>query len=230
MTLDETVDILGEVPTPTNLQLVDQSASNRLRELRSSLYRETQTLQSCIALFDHSSALTHSILQETMSPEGFANTKLQRDMRLTRTWPFIAAREALGALYNFHWALKEIDLCVQNFPAEITQIDRASVADLFADFEKKFNKAILARHASSHRSEISNNFGKNAHRGGLTGPYIKKTKGTAVMLSGNLLDRTYTETRKGELLKFDVTWETYAVVLEIYKKLDQCLGSPALAR
>lgn len=214
---EENGDIFAEIELPRTLRLTDHAASSKLRDFCFSMWMEVQTLQSCIALFDHSNAIVTSIFTEAMSTKGEINEENERNRRLTSKWPFIAAREALSALYNFHWSLRETNSFVQSLPDQVNEATREGVQGAFEKFERKFDKALLARHAASHRSEILNSFEKNAHKAGLSGPHISKAKGTSAIISGNLMDRTYTETRRGELLKFEVTWETYSIVLEIYK-------------
>lgn len=217
--------IFAEIEFPRTLRLTDHAASSKLHDLCLSMWMEVQTLQSCIALFDHSSAMVTSLFTEAMSIRGEINEENERNRRLTSRWPFIAAREALSALFNFHWSLKETNSFVQSLPDQMNEVTREGVQVAFKKFERKFDKALLARHAASHRSEILNNFEKNAHNAGLSGPHISKQKGTSAIISGNLMDRTYTETRRGELLKFEVTWETYLIVLEIYRTVVNLISS-----
>lgn len=209
-------NFLDAVPYASFIQTSDEDTNRKISDLCSSLYSEATTLQACVALFDHTSNVTRSISEKLRADVGRPSSDLQRDERITRNWPFIAAREALSALYNFHWALKELDATVNESPAKDSLPNPTGVEIAFEKFEKRFNKAILARHAASHRSEITNNFEKNAHNAALSSGVIVKPKGASMIISDGLINRTYTGTRKGEILKFDVTWETFAAVLETY--------------
>lgn len=207
--------LLESVPyPPIGLDLRDSEKAERVHPLCQSLHTETTNLQSSIALFDHASALSENIrhvshIQRT--PE------LERDERITRNWPFMAAREALGAIYNFNWAIKELaDIAEDGEVAPRLKSPKGLTA-AYEEFERAFNKAILARHAASHRSEIKGNPEKNAHRAALSSGVIQKPKHAMLSMSDCLIGRTYTGTRKGEILKFDVTWESYSIALRIYK-------------
>lgn len=184
--------------------------------LCSSLYSEITTLQSSIALFDHAISVTEDIRSRSRDRSKLT-PELERDERLTRNWPFMAAREALGALYNFHWALKRLSSLAEQPEIAAALRSPKAIDKALKEFEKTFNKALLARHAASHRAEIVSTPEKNAHNGALSNSTIRKPKGASLIMSDCLMGRTYTGTRKGEILKFDVTWESYAAALAIYE-------------
>lgn len=212
-------NVLDAVPYPPFIRTPDEDANKKISDLCSSLYSEASTIQSCIALFDHTSAVTNSISEKRRAVTEPMSPDIDRDERITRNWPFISAREALSALYNFHWALKELDATIIESPTKDSLPNPQGVSVAFEKFEKRFNKAILARHAASHRTEVTNNSEKNAHKAALSSGPVVKPKGASLLMSDCLVNRTYTGTRKGELLKFDVTWETFAAVLGIYKEV-----------
>ncbi|HEV7276115.1 MAG TPA: hypothetical protein VGN80_07505 [Devosiaceae bacterium] len=218
-------DLLNAVPYPSTLM----SRGGHEEELRkvgglcSSLYSEITNLQSSIALFDHAIFVTGEIRNRSRD-RSQTNTEQERDERLTRNWPFMAAREALGALYNFHWALKELSILAGDPRIAVKLVSANEISKAFDEFERTFNKALLARHAASHRSEIKGNPERNAHKAALSSGFIHKPKGAAVNMSDCLIDRTYTGTRKGEILKFDVTWESYAAALKIYTTVNAAVA------
>ncbi len=211
---------LDTVPPPPFIRTADESANRKIGDFCLSLYRELTNLQSCIALFDHTSSVAQSLrMKSTDGTAAALSPSLDRDIRITHNWPLIAAREALSALFNFHWALKELNEDIARSTVKDTLPDPDGVMNAYEAFERSFGKAILARHATSHRSEISNNFEKNAHRAALSSGPIRKKKGATVIITDCLSDRTFTGTRKGEILKFDVSWESYQTVREIYEKI-----------
>jgi len=214
-------DLLSAVPYPST-----RTAAGPVGDLCSSLRSEIATLQSSIALFDHAVSITSQI-QDRMVDRTQITEELERDERLTRNWQFMAAREALGALYNFHWAIKELASLAENpeIAAKLKSPDE--ILKAHKDFEKTFNKALLARHAASHRSEIKGNPDKNAHKAALSHGVIHKPKGAQLSMSDCLIGRTYTGTRKGEILKFDVTWESYALALNIYNIVNASVAEDA---
>jgi hypothetical protein len=219
-------NVLDAVPYAPFVRTSDEETTRKISDLCSSLYSEATTIQSCIALFDHTSAVANSIREKHRGAAGQMSSDIDRDERITRNWPFISAREALSALYNFHWALKELKAAITETPARSDLPNPDGVGAAFDKFEKRFNKAILARHAASHRTELTNNFDKNAHKAALSSGPVVKPKGAPMMMSDCLIGRTYTGTRKGELLKFDVTWETFSAILETYNEV---IASVAIA-
>lgn len=218
-------NVLDAVPGAPFVGTSDEETNRKISDLCSSLYSEATTIQSCIALFDHTAAITGSIHEKRRAAAGQVSSDIERDVRITRNWPFISAREALSALYNFHWALKELNAAINESSAKSDLPNPKGVIAAFEKFEKRFNKAILARHAASHRSEITNNSEKNAHRAALSSGPIVKPKDASMIMSDCLINRTYTGTRKGELLKFDVTWETFAAVLKTYNEVIACVST-----
>jgi len=211
--------VFDAIPYVPFIRKFDASENRKISDLCSSLHSEAATLQSCIALFDHASTITDSIQKKRQNHTSGTSPEVEREDRVTRSWPFIAAREALSSLYNFHWALKELSSVVNESAARERLPNPTGVETSLNNFEKRFNKALLARHAASHRTELQNNVEKNAHKAALSSGPILKPKGTALMMSDCLVNRTYTGTRKGELLKFDVTWENFVAVLETYNEV-----------
>jgi hypothetical protein len=212
-------NVLDPVPYSPFVKTSDEATDLKISDLCSSLYSEATTIQSCIALFDHTVAINRSFLEQRRVFTGQMSPDIERDERITRNWPFISAREALSSLYNFYWALKELNKAISESPAKSDLPNPDGINSAFEKFEKRFGKAILARHAASHRAEITNNFEKNAHKAALSSGPIEKPKGAAMIMSDSLVNRTYTSTRKGEILKFEVTWETFATVLEVYTEV-----------
>jgi hypothetical protein len=180
---------------------VTEEQRQQLYEIQSTIivvHRQMMVFRSSIALAD-TGFREFQLLSEGRSPEA------QYHFEIIREWPSIAAHSAIAAVFHLQEALNTVR----------AQIERSSVRHLLAIpsvaddalvlLEKNFPKWEQTRHASAHSAELTLNPDKNWFRGGISRGGFRVPKGSTAMISENFDGRTFLMTRKGELLKFDVT-------------------------
>ena len=226
--LDEIFPPLVQMPLAT-LSIEDQKVARKICDLCFNLWLEVKELRTAIFLFDHTLDLSNKITGETIraisSPlPRIIETKQNTWNSIIHGWPTIAAREVLSVMYNFEWSLNELNSDDSLDLFKKIDFDTTDIEKAREDFAKKFPKIKFSRHASAHRSEIVSNPIKNAFRGKRTKGPVAQSKGSSMIVSEQLSGRTFYNTRKGELLEFDITWDNYKFVLKIYNNIASSLS------
>lgn len=179
-------------------------------------HSEVANFGSCIALgelgFYH---LALSLGQVTPDER----VRLPFPFDVTRSWPTIAAHEAISILYQFEEVLSAIREWASATPFRDNLLVPDAGNNATALFEKHFPKWKQSRHATAHSAEIRLNAENNFHEAPLSRGQIRKKKGAKIIISDSFEGRTFITTRKGELLRFDVTWESFDRLVEVYDLL-----------
>lgn len=134
-------------------------------------------------------------------------------------WSVIAAHSCISSIFAFVDILDGIDVHVGKAAILDGTGFKSSSKKAREAVAKKFPKWSQLRHATQHSGTISVEFEKNAHTAALTKGWLTKSKGTRALMSDNFEDRVFQTVRRGENLKFPVTWESYFNLVEAYNAL-----------
>lgn len=181
----------------------DQADARFLQELLSSCESEVASLRASIVLAD----------------AAFGGATVVSDVgRIHRKWTYIAAQAAIASIFHFNDTLRAAQdlLEASNLRNYLDTPTAATQAQ--EKLRKSFPKFLPLRHATAHAAEILANPGKNYHYAALSKPPVKKPKGTPMTLHNSFKGRTFITTRKGELLEFGVTWDSYNNLNNIYEE------------
>lgn len=174
--------------------------------------------RSCIALADmafHNLA----VLAQKRRENPLARDDTDFHSRIIEHWPIVAAHSAISNIFHLQETLATISEWIPKSGLAHLLINPTAADDALNLLEKHFPKWKQIRHASAHSAEIGLNPERNWHKAGLRSGQVRKPKGSKMLMMDSFENRTFITTRKGELLRFDVTWENYQYLLEIYDLL-----------
>lgn len=134
----------------------------------------------------------------------------QRDLLIK--WTLIACRDGAMTIYHFGKTLEHIRALFGPCPTLRKRTDHTKLRAATKLFEDNFPTFHHIRHAVAHTAELTKNieaFEKNAYRGELRlgGISIGSHDG-AFMLSGAVNGRSFTMTREGEILSYEISQKT----------------------
>ncbi|MCY0146213.1 hypothetical protein OEG84_00385 [Hoeflea sp. G2-23] len=205
-----------------NREQIEERA--KLDRLISSAYREVDSFRSAIALADHSfSGISELSNKLRNTIENQTSKQIMAQMRVVNMWPVMAAHSAINSLYHFSDVLDGLAQWADgsSFTRHFANPDKPFTPATIL-FESNFPKWKQTRHAVAHKGEITRKMGANLHKAPINKGSLKKAKGATALIQDFFDDRTFITTRRGELLRFDVTAENYEKLLSVYKLVIQC--------
>ena len=192
---------------------------------------EVTKFRSAIALADIGFAQSDSYRRIEVSNWGKPEADEAKFHRtIFENWPIIAAHAAIATLFQIQEMFGQLTERAEDDEIRPFLNNAAACADAATCFNKHFPKWKQMRHATAHTAEIRLNPDKNVHLGAMSGNSkwrIEKPEGAGLLMSECFFNRTFTTTRKGEILGFDVTWESYEHLLEVYEILRTGLSAAA---
>lgn len=204
-----------------------EAGSSYLFQLRSridDLRTEVVHLHACIVLadtgfagLDHLQAEEQRNIKSAVSARSFPSHDNDLDYKraINNQIIRIAGHSSADALFQFSEILEFLRDDIGSSDASALVLS-PTLDEIRTDFDRLFPKFEQMRHATAHSAEIAAKWQKNSHNGPLSGAIAKKPKGVAIMVSGLFVGRTYHMTRKGEMLRLDVTWDTVEKLERIY--------------
>lgn len=215
---------------PTDLWLL-QAAREELDELFAlgnllqTLYRQVERMRAGVILADtalhNSDQLSDALRQEfeQVKRGGSTSPDLKNRQAVFTHWTNIAAHSVIDTVFQFQEALANLNAWADTARVAEALVNRSAAVEADRLFNKHFPKWKQIRHATAHATEISLNHERNSHKGALSHMLLRKKKGVAAMISESFVNRTFTTTRRGELLTFDITAESYSKLNSIYELL-----------
>jgi hypothetical protein len=158
---------------------------------------EVVYFRSCIALADTGFRETQSLLRARREADSEKAAQANFYSRIVRHWPTIAAHSAISSLFYFRKYLSTIVDWLRISGAHDMLSNPTFADEALALFDKQFPRWRQTRDATAPSADIC----------------VKKEA------LGKFEGRTLVTTRYGEVLRFDVTWETYQRLLEVYDLL-----------
>jgi hypothetical protein len=174
---------------------------------------EVVYFRSCIALADTGFRETQSLLRARREADSEKAAQANFYSRIVRHWPTIADHSAISSLFYFRKHLSTIEDWLRISGAHDMLSNPAFADEALALFDKQFPRWRQTRNATAPSADM------RVKKEALNFPLVRKSQGTSVLVMGSFEGRTFVTTRYGEVLRFDVTWETYQRLLEVYDLL-----------
>ncbi|MBD8890933.1 hypothetical protein [Roseibium litorale] len=218
-------------PDIPNIYFLNKSSDDEVVEARvlSSIvlrmHKEVSMFYSIMHLADLSFAQMASVHRDLLSghESGQAHSPIER-IGVFGDWGIVAAHGVIDRLYQFAECLDE----AMEWSDRASLTKRFHSSDVFPKanelFNRNFPKWEQTRHAVAHSAEIIRKADKNYHKAPLTKGPISKEKGSSIIMQNSYDGRTFITTRRGELLRLDITWDSYVKILEVYEFVIKGVG------
>jgi hypothetical protein len=168
-----------------------------------------QDFWGSLALFDHC-AYESGRLMELFS-KNFNNQEARDSSDVYGRWIFVAARDACLCIYHFGRARDGLHQTLGQCPALRSAIDRDALRAANNLFDRHFPNYVRMRHAIAHVEETQNTpqaIEKHALSSGAQNPFVKNPSAfKTLVVTNNLMGRTYSSMWDGELIEADISEE-----------------------
>lgn len=203
----------------SNVSEEEKDAVFHLRGVLSSALSKYRDIEAALVLFDHAHAEMASLLKagEQMSPRG----------RLLVAWQRIAARDSALRIIDLEEALRAANGYLKDAPEFAQTCNRGAISKAFSLFDTHFPERAGVRNAAAHTADATKNARKRAKHtvsGSIDIPGFVRAENMAggLIMTDNLLNRTYTATFDNKVVRHEMTQETSDRLAEILETFFSC--------
>jgi hypothetical protein len=179
------------------------------------LYRYARRFAAAVALFDLADA-------ELFKPDQSSDTM--------REWSFIVGRDGAMTIFHFGMVLKAINDQLPKCPSVFQHASRQKLGDANDLYKKALPAADKIRHAVGHEAELRLTR-KQVTEHELSGPRhdaLVSADHVEGFMTGNFENRFYSVTFKGEILRYELSASTAAILSTIANLMADAISEACL--
>ena len=166
-------------------------------------------VKSALSLFEFS--------EKNSMPKNIQESFDRERSKLFTDWMMIASRETVMGIYHFAKAKEAFKVSLKAI--ENIEVDWKEIRSATKKFNRYFPDFENMRHAVAHSAELTKDrqqYDKNSFSGDYDNGLISATGVEGLVLSGGLMNRSYTMTFQGKIITLEITKTTLQNLYEIY--------------